>query len=802
MTPNKPHKKSARIVGEVLGKYHPHGDTAVYDSMVRMAQDFSYRYPLVDGHGNFGSIDGDSAAAMRYTEARMSHIALELLKDIEKDTVDFMPNFDESLQEPVVLPSRLPNLLLNGTSGIAVGMATSIPPHNMGEVIDGIIALIDNPDMEIMDLMKIIKGPDFPTGALIMGKKSIYQAYKTGRGKLTVRARTRIEETESGRARIIVDEIPYQVNKARLIEKIAELVREEKITGISDLRDESDRHGMRIMIELKKGEVPEVILNQLFKYTDLQTTFSVIMLALVDGMPKILNLKQIMNHYIEHQKDVITRRTQYDLNKARERAHILEGYRIALANIDEIVDLIKNAPDGPTAREKLIAIYSLTEKQAEAILQMRLQRLTGLERDKIEAEYQELLKTIAYLTSILEDESKLLGIIKEELLELKRKYQDERRTDIREEAVDLEIEDLIADEQMVITLTHQGYIKRQPLETYRSQKRGGKGIVGLNTREGDFVKDIFITSTHHNFLFFTNHGKVYRLKVFEIPEGSRQARGTAIVNLLELGEGEVVNTVIPIKEFDEEGYLIMVTRNGLVKKTPLIEYESNYSGLIGITLRDNDKLIDVKYTDGKQNIIIVTHQGKAIRFCEKDVRETGRASMGVKAITLDEGDFVVGMGVDGEGEDLLIITEKGYGKRTPLGEYRLQNRGGKGLIAANITDRNGNIAAVKVVNKEDEVMIISREGIIIRTEVSQISRIGRNTQGVKVMALEEGDRVVALAGIAPEDEDEGENIELEDIDIEDIDLQDSGLDDIELKDIELKDIEPEDNDLEDFTDID
>ncbi|NLJ83287.1 MAG: DNA gyrase subunit A, partial [Halanaerobiaceae bacterium] len=521
MTPNKPHKKSARIVGEVLGKYHPHGDSAVYDSMVRMAQDFSHRYPLVDGHGNFGSIDGDSAAAMRYTEARMSRIALELLKDIEKDTVDFMPNFDESLEEPVVLPSRLPNLLLNGTSGIAVGMATSIPPHNLGEVIDGIIALIDNPEMEILDLMKIIKGPDFPTGALIMGKKSIYQAYKTGRSKLTVRARTRIEETESGRARIIVDEIPYQVNKARLIEKIADLVRDEKITGISDLRDESDRHGMRIMIELKKGEVPEVILNQLYKFTDLQTTFSVIMLALVDGMPRILNLKEIMNYYIEHQKDVITRRTQFDLNKAKERAHVLEGYRIALANIDEIVELIKNAPDGPTARDQLIANYSLSEKQAEAILQMRLQRLTGLERDKIEEEYQELLKTIAYLTSILEDESKLLGIIKDELLELKERYKDERRTDIREEAVDLEIEDLIADEQMVITLTHQGYIKRLPLDTYRSQRRGGKGIVGINTREGDFVKDIFITSTHHNFLFFTNYGRVYRLKVFEIPEGSR-----------------------------------------------------------------------------------------------------------------------------------------------------------------------------------------------------------------------------------------------------------------------------------------
>jgi len=802
MTPNSSHKKSARIVGEVLGKYHPHGDTAVYDSMVRMAQDFSHRYPLVDGHGNFGSIDGDSAAAMRYTEARMSRIALELLRDIEKETVDFMPNFDESLQEPVVLPSRLPNLLLNGTSGIAVGMATSIPPHNLGEVIDGIIALIDNPELEITDLMKIIKGPDFPTGALIMGKKSIYQAYKTGRSKLTVRARTRIEETDSGRARIIVDEIPYQVNKARLIEKIADLVREEKITGISDLRDESDRHGMRIMIELKKGEVPEVILNQLFKYTDLQTTFSVIMLALVDGMPRILNLKEIMAHYIGHQKVVLTRRTEFDLNKAKARAHILEGYRIALANIDEIVDLIKNAPDTPTAKEKLMTIYSFSEKQAEAILQMRLQRLTGLERDKVEEEYQELLKTIAYLTSILEDENKLLGIIKEELLRIKGKYQDERRTEIREESVDLDIEDLIADEQMVITLTHEGYIKRMPLDTYRSQRRGGKGIIGLNTREGDFVKDIFITSTHHHFLFFTNYGRVYRLKVFEIPEGSRQARGTAVVNLLELAEGEVVNTVIPIKEFDDERYLIMVTRNGLIKKTPLIEYDSTYSGLIGITLREDDQLIDVKHTDGKQDIIIVTHKGKAIKFSEKDVRKTSRASIGVIGINLDPDDYVIGLGVSGEGEDLLIITEKGYGKRTPLEEYRSQRRGGKGLIAAKITERNGNIAGIKVVNEEDELIIISSEGILIRTEVNQISCISRNTQGVKVMTLEEGDRVVALAGIAPEDEDEGENIELEDIDIEDIDLQDSGLDDIELKDIELKDIEPEDNDLEDFTDID
>lgn len=752
MTHNKPHKKSARIVGEVLGKYHPHGDSAVYDAMVRMAQGFSYRYPLIDGHGNFGSIDGDSAAAMRYTEARMSRISTELLRDINKDTVDFIPNFDGSLEEPAVLPARIPNLLLNGASGIAVGMATSIPPHNLGEIIDGVVALIDNPDLEITDLMKIIKGPDFPTGGLIMGRNSIYKAYKTGRARLTVRARTRIEESASGRARILVDEIPYQINKAKLIEKIAELVREEKITGISDLRDESDRRGLRIVIELKKGEVPEVILNQLFKYTGLQATFSVIMLALVNGVPKILSLKQILNYYIEHQKDVVTRRTRYDLAKAEERAHILEGYKIAIANIDEIVELIKNAPDVDTARMELMGKYSLSEKQAEAILRMRLQSLTGLERDKIEEEYQELVKTIAYLKSILESESKLLSIIKEEVMEIKEKYNDERRTEIKDQVVDLEIEDLIAEEQMVITLTHHGYIKRMHLDTYRSQRRGGKGVIGINTKEEDFVKDIFITSTHHYFLFFTNKGKVYRLKVFEIPEAGRQARGTAIVNLLNLEKDERVSAVIPIREFDDKKYLIMVTRNGIIKKTPLIEYESNYTGLIGIVLRDNDELIDVKYTDGKQNIIVVTYNGKAIHFPEKDVRITGRASIGVKAISLDEGDYVVGIGVDSEGEDLLVLTEKGYGKRTPLEEYRLQSRGGKGIITANLTEKNGNIAGIKVVDNEHELIIITGEGIIIRTEVNQISRTGRNTQGVKVIKIDEGDKVVALARVRPEEE--------------------------------------------------
>jgi len=784
MTPNKPHKKSARIVGEVLGKYHPHGDAAVYDSMVRMAQDFSFRYPLIDGHGNFGSIDGDSAAAMRYTEARMSKITTELLRDIDKETVDFMPNFDESLKEPTVLPSRLPNLLMNGSSGIAVGMATSIPPHNLGEVIDGVTAMIDNPDIKIVELMKIIKGPDFPTGGIIMGRNSIFKAYRTGRGKLTVRAKTRIEQPENGKARIIVDEIPYQINKARLIEKIAELVREEKITGISDLRDESDRRGLRIMIELKKGEVPQVILNQLFKYTRLQVTFSIIMIALVNGLPRVLNLKEILRHYIEHQKDVVTRRTQYDLNKAEDRAHILEGYRIALTNIDEIVKLIKEAPDVDTAREGLINNFNLTDRQADAILRMRLQSLTGLERDKIEAEYQELLKKIAYLKSILADENKLLGIIKEELQELKEQYQDERRTEIVDKSVDLDIEDLIAEEQMVITLTHHGYIKRMHLDTYRSQRRGGKGIIGLNTKEEDFVEDIFITSTHHYFLFFTNKGRVYRLRVFEIPEAGRQARGTAIVNLLELQEDERVTTVIPIREFDNERYLIMVTKNGLIKKTPLIEYESYYTGLIGINLREGDELIDVKYTDGKQNIIIATHKGKAIHFKEQDVRTTGRVSIGVKAINLDEGDQVIGMGVDSEGDDLLIITEKGYGKRTPLSEYRLQSRGGKGLITANITEKNGNLAGIKVVREDQELIIITSEGIIIRTKVAEISRLGRNTQGVRVIRIEEGDQVVSLARISPEDEDHNgkeQHYHGEDFDEESIEESLTGDEDEELE---------------------
>ncbi len=756
ITPSTSHKKSARIVGEVLGKYHPHGDTAVYETMVRMAQKFTYRYPLIDGHGNFGSIDGDSAAAMRYTEARMARITTELLSDINKNTVDFIPNFDDSLKEPDVLPARIPNLLVNGSSGIAVGMSTSIPPHNLGEVIDGVITLIDDKNTTIKELMNIIEGPDFPTGGYIMGRGSIYRAYKNGRGRITVRAKTRIEESSNGKAKIIVDEIPYQVNKAKMIEKIADLVKEGVITGITDLRDESDREGLRVVIYLKKGITPEVILNRLYKHTRLQVTFSIIMLALVDNKPEILNLKEILNHYIQHQKEIVTRRTKFDLDKAEARAHILAGYRIALANIDDIVELIKEAPDVSTAREGLIENYNLSEKQADAILKMRLQSLTGLERDKIEEEYDELKGKIKYYKSILADEQKLLDIIKEELTVLKEKYNDKRRTEILEREIDLDIEDLIEEKQTVIALTNQGYIKRMPLNYYRSQRRGGKGIIGINTKEEDFVKDIFTTSTHHYFLFFTNKGRVYRLKVYQIPEASRQARGTPIVNLIDLKEEEKITTVIPIRKFDEKRNLIMVTKNGLIKKTPLIEYSSNYTGLIGLTLREDDELIDVKYTDNNQNIIIVTHNGKSIHFSEKEVRAVGRTAMGVKAISLAEDDYIIGMGVDSEGEDLLVVSEKGYGKRTPLDSYRLQQRGGKGIITLNTTSKNGKIAGIKVVRDEQDLIIITEEGLIIRTGVSQISRMGRNTIGVKIININEGDKVVSLTSFEPEKEEEKE----------------------------------------------
>jgi len=747
MTHTKPHKKSARIVGEVLGKYHPHGDTAVYDTMVRMAQDFSYRYMLVDGHGNFGSIDGDSAAAMRYTEARMSPIASEMMTDINKETVDFIPNFDESLEEPEVLPARFPNLLVNGTSGIAVGMSTSIPPHNLGEIIDGVIKLINNPEINTKELMGTIKGPDFPTGGQIMGRGSIYKAYKNGRGKLTVRAKTRVENLSVNRKQIIVDELPYQVNKARLIKKIADLVKDEKLEAISDIRDESDRDGMRIVIELKREATPKVVLNQLYKHSRLQVTFSVIMIALVDKEPKVLSLKEILEHYLEHQKEVIRRRTQYDLDKALDRAHILEGYRIALANIDEIVEMIKNADEVDTARINLMENYNLSETQANAILRMRLQSLTGLERNKIETEYADLQEKIIYYRSILVNEEKLLEIIKEEILAIKEKYNDERRTSIMNRATDLELEDLIEEEQIVVTMTNQGYIKRMPLDLYRSQRRGGKGVIGISTKEEDFVENIFTTTTHYKFLFFTNQGRVYRLKGYQIPETGRQARGTAIINLLKLEEDEKINAVIPVKEFPEDFYLMMATKNGLIKKTALEEYDTNYTGLIAVNLRENDELIGVRIVEKDENIFLITHNAKAIHFNEADVRSVGRNSYGVKGINLAEEDQVIDMGIDSAGKELLVITKNGYGKRTPISEYRIQNRGGKGILTANITDKNGKLAAARIVDDSLEMMVITQNGIIIRVDVAEISTTGRNTIGVKIINVGEDDKVVSLARI-------------------------------------------------------
>ncbi|ADO76168.1 DNA gyrase subunit A [Halanaerobium praevalens] len=747
MTHKKPHKKSARIVGEVLGKYHPHGDTAVYDTMVRMAQDFSYRYMLVDGHGNFGSIDGDSAAAMRYTEARMSPIASEMMTDIKKETVDFVPNFDESLEEPEVLPARFPNLLVNGSSGIAVGMSTSIPPHNLGEVIDGVIKLINKPEINTKELMGTIKGPDFPTGGQIMGRGSIYKAYKNGRGKLTVRAKTRVEDLSTSRKQIIVDELPYQVNKARLIKKIADLVKNEKLEAISDIRDESDRDGMRIVIELKREATPKVVLNQLYKHSRLQVTFSVIMIALVDKEPKVLSLKQILEHYLEHQKEVVRRRTQYDLDKALDRAHILEGYKIALANIDEIVEMIKNADQVDTARINLMENYKLSETQANAILRMRLQSLTGLERDKIESEYTDLQEQITYYRSILASEEKLLEIIKEEILAIKAKYNDERRTSIMNRATDLELEDLIEEEQIVVTMTNQGYIKRMPLDLYRSQRRGGKGVIGISTKEEDFVENIFTTTTHYKFLFFTNQGRVYRLKGYQIPETGRQARGTAIINLLELEEGEKINAVIPIKEFPADAYLIMATKNGLIKKTALEEYNTNYTGLIAINLRENDELIGVRVIEAKENIFLVTRNAKAIHFSEADVRSVGRNSYGVKGINLETEDEVIDLGIDSAGDELLVITENGYGKRTLISEYRVQNRGGKGILTANLTEKNGQLAAARIVDDSLEMMAITQAGIIIRVAASEISTTGRNTMGVKIINVGEEDQVVSLARI-------------------------------------------------------
>lgn len=749
ITSDKTHKKSARVVGDVMARYHPHGDSAIYDTLVRMAQDFSFRYQLIDGHGNFGSVDGDSAAAMRYTEARMSKIAQELLKDIDKDTVNFIPNYDETMNEPAVLPSKFPNLLVNGSSGIAVGMSTNIPPHNLGEVINGLITLIDNPNVTIKELMMSIKGPDFPTAGIIMGSSGIQKAYNTGRGIIKVRAKTQIETMTNGKIRIVVNELPYQVNKARLVEKIAHLVRDKKIEGITDLRDESDRTGMRMIIELRKDANPHVMLNQLYKHTQMQETFGIIMLALVDGQPKVLNLYEILKHYLEHQKEVIVRRTKHLLAKAEARAHIVEGLRIALNNLDEVIATIKASENPQIAKDALISKFNLSEKQAQAILDMRLQRLTGLEREKIEQEYKDLLKMIAYYKEILGNEQMVLDIIKEELQEINEKYSDPRRSQIAQEEDSIDVEDLIAEEDIVITITHRGYIKRLPTTTYRSQKRGGRGVTGISTKGEDFVEHLFITNTHHFLLFFTNKGKVYRLKGHEIPEASRQAKGSALVNLLYLDKNEWVTAVIPIKKFDgDDSYLFMATKGGIVKKTLLGEYDtSRRDGLIALNLIDDDELIGVKLTNGNQDIILGTSEGMAIRFHESKVRATGRATQGVKGIAISANDYVVAMDIIKDDVKIMVITEKGFGKRTEAKEYRPQERAGKGVFAYRKTDRTGKLAALKVVSEGEELVMINSNNVVIRIAVDDISILGRTTQGVTLMRLQEGDHIVSVGKV-------------------------------------------------------
>ena len=746
--PDKGYRKCARIVGDVLGKYHPHGDSSVYDALVRMAQDFSMRYMLVDGHGNFGSVDGDSPAAMRYTEAKMNKIAVEMLRDINKDTVEFGPNFDGEEKEPMVLPSRFPNLLVNGSSGIAVGMATNIPPHNLGEVIDGTIMLIDNPDSTVAELMTFIKGPDFPTAATIMGKSGIRAAYETGKGKITVRAKAEIEE-ENSRHRIIVTEIPYQVNKAKLIESIADLVKDKKIVGISDLRDESDREGMRIVIELKKDANPNVILNLLYKHTKMQDTFGVIMLALVNNQPQILNLKQILEHYIAHQKDVITRRTIFDLNKAKARAHILEGLIIALDHIDEVISIIRNSETSEIAKNTLIEKFGLSEKQAVAILEMKLRRLTGLERDKIEDEYKELMKQIEYLTSILESEEKLLGVIKDELLEIKNKYNDERRTHIEEVVNDIDIEDLIQEEEVTVTLTHAGYIKRISSDTYSAQRRGGKGIQAMTTKEDDYVEHVMVTSTHSDVLLFTNRGRVYKLRAYRIPEAGRTAKGTNIVNLIAIEPDERIETILTVKDDVREGFLFMGTKQGLVKKTPLEEFKNlRKNGLIAINLREGDELLKVKITRGDADIIMITQNGYAIKFNEKSVRPMGRTASGVRAINLKDDDIAVCMDIAVKGEEVLVISENGFGKRTPIEQYKIQRRNGVGLITYKISEKTGKLAGATICKPDDELMLINSSGIAIRINVSDISVTSRAAMGVTLMRTNEEEKVVAITKIS------------------------------------------------------
>ncbi|MDR5588311.1 MULTISPECIES: DNA gyrase subunit A [Clostridium] len=778
LSPEKGYRKCARIVGDVLGKYHPHGDSSVYDALVRMAQDFSMRYMLVDGHGNFGSVDGDGAAAMRYTEAKMNKIAVEMLRDINKNTVDFMPNFDGEEEEPTVLPSRFPNLLVNGSSGIAVGMATNIPPHNLGEVIDGTIMLIDNPESSVLELMTKIKGPDFPTGATIMGHAGIRSAYETGRGKIVVRAKSDIEE-ENGRHKIIFTEIPYQVNKAKLIENIAELVKDKKITGISDLRDESDREGMRIVIELKKDANPNIILNLLYKHTKLQDSFGVIMLALVNNETRVLNLKEVLVHYIDFQKEVITRRTTFELNKAEARAHILEGLKIALDNIDRVISVIRNSSTSEIAKNTLMDEFNLSEKQSQAILEMKLRRLTGLERDKIDDEYDELLKQMEYLRSILASEEKLLGVIKDELLEIKARYGDERRTSIEQDMNEINIEDLIQEEDVVITLTKSGYIKRISADVYSAQRRGGRGIQAMSTKEDDFVDHVMITSTHSDVLFFTNRGRVYKLRAYEIPDAGRQAKGTNIINLIAIEPDEKIQTVLTVTDKRRDGYLFMGTKQGIVKKTHLNEFRNlRKNGLIAINLRENDELLKVKITYGDANVMFVTQNGYALRFNEKDVRHMGRTASGVKAITLKGDDVAVCMDIAVDDEELLVISENGFGKRTPVSEYKIQHRGGVGLITYKISEKTGKLVGATVCKIDDELMLINTNGVAIRINVSDISKTSRSAMGVTLMRTNEEEKIVAIAKILKSDDEDLEENEFESNEEIDLVNEDNSLDEL------------------------
>ena len=769
--PDKPHRKCARIVGDTMGKYHPHGDSSIYGALVNLAQEWSTRYPLVDGHGNFGSVDGDGAAAMRYTEARLSKISMEMTADINKDTVDFVPNFDETEKEPVVLPSRFPNLLVNGTSGIAVGMATNIPPHNLREVINAVVKIIDdqideNGETSMEDILQIIKGPDFPTGAEILGTRGIEEAYRTGRGKIRVRAVTNIEPMQNGKNRIIVTELPFMVNKARLIEKIAELVRDKKVDGITDLSAQSSREGMRICIELRRDVNPNVILNQLYKHTQLQDTFGVIMLALVNNEPKVMNILDMLKYYLKHQEEVVTRRTKYDLNKAEERAHILQGLLIALDNIDEVIKIIRGSKNVQEAKAELISRFDLSEVQAQAIVDMRLRALTGLEREKLEAEYAELMKKIEEYRAILADRKLLLGVIRKEILVISEKYGDERRTHIGYDEFDISMEDLIPRENVVITVTNMGYIKRMSMDTFKSQNRGGKGIKGMQTLEEDFIRELFVTTSHHYIMFFTNKGRVYRLKAYEIPEAGRTARGTAVINLLQLMPDEKITATIPIKEYEDGKYLFMATKKGLVKKTPIQDYMNvRKTGLAAISLREDDLLIEVKVTDNAQDILLVTKYGQCIRFNEKDVRSTGRVSMGVRGMNLSDNDEIIGMQMSSQGKDMLIVSEKGMGKRTSMEEFTKQNRGGKGVKCYKITEKTGNVVGMKAVDEESEIMIINTEGIVIRMKCSDISQYGRITSGVKLINLPEKEKVASVAKVRTASaEIDGEEVEIKEED--------------------------------------